>query len=193
MIFRILALSLVVVLSLTAVSACTKAESTASPTTAAATTPEPSSSAAAPPAAAASTAPPAGSAGSAIAVAEGEQSGVRAEVTELRRSSGGTVNLKFTLINDSSESVGFGYDFVEKNKGYGDIGGVHLIDQNAKKKYFVARDSEGNCVCSREQKDLPPGEKRNLWAKFPAPPPDVKTISIVIPRFSPLDDVPVSD
>ena len=103
------------------------------------------------------------------------------------------MNLKFTLINDSTESLGFGYGFVEKNKGYGDIGGVHLIDQSAKKKYFVARDSEGNCVCSREQKDLPPGEKRNLWAKFPAPPPDVKTISIVIPRFSPLDDVPVSD
>lgn len=189
MIFRMVVQSLVVVLSLILISGCTRAESTAAP---ASTTPESSAPADAPPAAASAPAPAPGG-GSPLAVAEGETAGVRAEVTELRRSSGGTVNLKFTLVNDSTEQVGFGYAFVEKDKGYGDIGGVHLIDQTAKKKYFVARDSEGNCVCSRDQKDLPPGQKRNLWAKFPAPPPGVKTISIVIPRFSPLDDVPVSE
>jgi hypothetical protein len=32
----------------------------------------------------------------------------------------------------------------------------------------------------------------NLWAKFPAPPEDVKKISITIPHFAPLDDAPIS-
>jgi hypothetical protein len=33
---------------------------------------------------------------------------------------------------------------------------------------------------------------RNLWAKFPAPPDNVEKISVVIPKFLPLDDVPIS-
>ena len=181
-------------------TACTKSESNAAPAeqppVASATVPSRSAEAvqaqaAAPPAS--SPAPAPAPASQPLATADGETSGVRAEVTELRRSSGGTVNLKFTVINDSSEQLTFGYNFVEKNKGYADIGGVHLIDQEGKKKYFVARDSEGNCVCSRDQKDLPAGQRRNLWAKFPAPPADVKRISVVIPHFSPMDDVPVSD
>lgn len=142
------------------------------------------------------TAPPpaaAGASAAAIASAEGETPGVRLDVTELKRSAGGTVNLKFNIVNGSSERLGFGYDFVEKDMGYGDIGGVHLIDPVGKKKYFVARDSEGNCVCSRGLKDLDAGSTRSLWAKFPAPPPEVKTISIVVPHFSPLDDVPISE
>jgi hypothetical protein len=129
----------------------------------------------------------------AIASADGEKSGVRLDVTELKRSSGGTVNLKFVIINDADERLNFGYDFVEKDRGYGDIGGVHLIDPAGKKKYFVARDTENNCVCSRSLKDLEKKSSINLWAKFPAPPPEVKKISIVVPHFSPLDDVPISD
>lgn len=199
---KLCAIALSVILVALSFLGCGKTESVDTSSTNA-VTPAPATNAAPPTGAVASgsaapttttvAAPPAVGSSNAIASADGEQSGVRAEVTELRRSSGGTVNLKFTIINDSSEAVSFGYNFVEKDKGYGDIGGVHLIDQVGKKKYFVARDSEGNCACSRDLKDLPAGERRNLWAKFPAPPSDVKKISIVIPRFSPLDDVPVAE
>jgi hypothetical protein len=174
-------------------AACTKTESTAPAPAEQTAAPAASASAAPPPAAApASTAAaPAGGAG-VIATADGEKSGVRVEVTELKRGSGGTVNLKFVLVNGSNDTVGFGYDFAEKT--YGDISGVHLIDPVGKKKYFVARDAEDNCVCSRGLKDMYKDEqRRNLWAKFPAPPPEVKTVSIVIPHFSPLDDVPISE
>ncbi|MGH9398875.1 MAG: hypothetical protein ACRD00_00795 [Thermoanaerobaculia bacterium] len=130
----------------------------------------------------------------AIATADGETSGVRVEVTELKRTSGGTVSLKFAMINDSAEAVSFGYTYVEPahdNTDFGGIGGVHLIDPIGKKKYFVARDSESKCVCSQKIADIPKGGRANLWAKFPAPPDDVQQISIVIPHFSPMDDVPL--
>jgi hypothetical protein len=145
----------------------------------------------------ASTVPPAPAAAraAAIATADGETPGVRAEVTELKRTSGGTVSLKFAMINDSDKPVSFGYTFVDRAhdiKDIGGIGGIHLIDPVGKKKYFVARDSESNCVCSQKVADIPKGGRANLWAKFPAPPDDVQRISIVIPHFSPMDDVPLS-
>lgn len=152
--------------------------------------PVPSSAPAAPPAA-----PPAAAGPAAIATADGEASGVRAEVTELKRTSGGTVSLKFAIINDSDKPVSFGYNFVDRaheNDDFGGIGGIHLIDPVGKKKYFVARDSENKCVCSQKVADIPKGGRANLWAKFPAPPEDVPRISIVVPHFSPMDDAPLS-
>jgi hypothetical protein len=145
----------------------------------------------------ASEAPPAPAAPQvkAIATADGETPGVRIEVTEFKRTSGGTVSLKFSMINDSDKAVSFGYTFVDpahENKDFGGIGGVHLIDPVGKKKYFVARDSENAGVCSQKVKDIPKGSRANLWAKFPAPPDDVQQVSIVVPHFSPMDDVPLS-
>ena len=168
-------------------SAPPAAQPAAAPTaTAAAAAPLPASTAAQAPAAARP---------AAIATADGETSGLRAEVTEFKRTSGGTVSLKFTMINDSDERVSFGYTFVDRAhdiKDFGGIGGIHLIDPVGKKKYFVARDTESSCVCSQKVADIPKGGRANLWAKFPAPPDDVQLISIVIPHFSPMDDVPLS-
>jgi hypothetical protein len=47
-------------------------------------------------------------------------------------------------------------------------------------------------VCSQKVADIPKGGRANVWAKFPAPPDDVAQLSIVIPRFQPMDDVPLS-
>jgi hypothetical protein len=129
---------------------------------------------------------------SVVATTDSEYADVRAEVKELKRTSGNTITLKFVIINDSAERLDFGYNFVEKDKGYGDIGGVHLIDAVGKKKYLVLRDSEGKCVCSTGMKSVEPGTRMNLFAKFPAPPESVEKISIIIPRFIPMDDVPIS-
>ena len=71
------------------------------------------------------------------------------------------------------------------------VGGVHLIDPEGKKKYFVARDSEGKCVCSAFV-PLKPGERVNHWGRFAAPPETVERLTVVIPPFAPMDDVPVS-
>ena len=70
--------------------------------------------------------------------------------------------------------------------------GVTLVDGANKKKYFVVRDTDTNCLCSRDIKDIAPKSRVNLWAKFPAPPDDVQKISIVIPHFGPIDDVSIS-
>jgi len=139
--------------------------------------------------------PPGASSAAIIATADGEKSGTRVEVTELKRASDNTVTLKFAMVNDGSDRHSISYDYGDGQQGatdYATIGGVTLVDGANKKKYFVVRDSENNCLCSRGLKDIPASSRANLWAKFPAPPDDVQKISIVIPHFGPMDDVPIS-
>ena len=143
----------------------------------------------------ASMAPPTPVTGTGLGSTEGEQSGVTAVVKELKRGSGGTVTLKFTIANNSDKAVNFGYNFADPSHEIGDhgsVGGVQLIDAVGKKKYFVARDSEEHSICSQKVGDIAPGKTANVWAKFPAPPEDVQKISVVIPHFAPLEDVPIS-
>lgn len=133
---------------------------------------------------------------SVIATTDGEYPDVRVEVTELKRTSGDTLTLKFAMINDSGDRLDFSYNFAEEGKyhtiDFASIGGGHLIDAVNKKKYFVLRDTEGKCVCSRSLKTVEPGSRTNLYAKFPAPPESVEKITVIIPHFIPMDDVPIS-
>lgn len=128
-----------------------------------------------------------------VASADGEQSGVRMTVSELKRTSGDTVTLKFVIVNGSADPFNLGYALSDRSlsSDYASIGGVHLIDPVAKKKYFVVRDSDNRCVCSRELSKIEPGKQMNLWAKFPAP-VDAQRVSVVVPHFMPMDDVPIS-
>src|SRR5688572_16550627 len=93
--------------------------------------------------------PPAAGGGAAparvVASTDGEQSGVTANVTEIKRGSGGTLMVRFTIVNSGSENFDFGYNLGEPGHGgdYGTIGGLHLIDPVNKKKYFVVRDADG--------------------------------------------------
>jgi hypothetical protein len=129
-----------------------------------------------------------------IATTEGEEPGRKIEVTELKRS-GDVLTLKFRLVNEADKKFDFGYDFGDSAVGAGDynsIGGVHLIDEKNKKKYFVIRDEKRVCVCSRGLKGVEAKGSANLWARFPAPPEGVEKISVIVPKFLPLDDVPIS-
>lgn len=138
---------------------------------------------------------PQGATSGAIASTDGEVSGTRIDITELKRTSGGTLNLKFVLVNDTGKRLGVHNEWLGDHQltedAYRNVSGVHLIDPVNKKKYFVVTDSEKKCVCSTNVEDVEPGQKVNLWAKFPAPPPDVQKVTIEIPHFQPLDDVQI--
>ncbi len=132
-------------------------------------------------------------AGPVLASTDGDKPGIRVEVVELKRTSGDTVSLKFTMINDSDKDMSYGYDFGEgSTSDINTVAGAHLIDAAGKKKYFVVRDTENACLCSRGLDGIKQKSRANLYAKFPAPPDDVQKITVVIPHFTPMDDVPIS-
>jgi len=131
-----------------------------------------------------------------VAETDGEIPGVSVQITELRRLDNDTINLKLIMTNDSDKEFRFG-DGIFADRDYPKdnwtIGGIHLLDSTGKKKYLVVRDSEGNCVCSHVAAPIPAHSRMNLWAKFPAPPENVRKIGIIIPHFQPLDDVTIQD
>jgi hypothetical protein len=127
----------------------------------------------------------------ALATSDGEFPGVTAAVNELKRGPN-TVTLKVTIVNGAADKdVGF-EQFHEYGRDGNAFSGVHLIDAVGKKKYFVQRDGDGNCLCSSGVNNVPHGGQEMVWAKFPAPPDDVQKISVEIPHFVPMEDVPIS-
>jgi hypothetical protein len=102
----------------------------------------------------------------ALATTQAQTAGVRVEVQELKRDDG-IVTLKFAMINDSNKEFGDACAFRENGyENCGRISGVYLFDVNEKKKYPVARDANGECVCGEVER-LSPKSRATLWAKFP--------------------------
>jgi hypothetical protein len=181
--FHVCAISLLAATSL--IAGCSKKEQTSAPAPEAAQPPPsaPSASAAVP--SSRSTSPPQPGAG-ALASSEGELPGITVTLQELKRASN-SVTLKLTFINRSTTPFSF-YDAF----GEHDLSHIHLVDMVGKKKYFVVQDSHGDCLCSHEIKDLSPEVQVALWATFPPVPDEVQKITVEIPHFPPLEDVPIN-
>ena len=130
-------------------------------------------------------------ANTALASAEGELPGLTVEIHELKRTAGDTVTLKLAFANSGQQEVALD-QFGGPGVNQWSLAGINLVDIVGKKKYFVATDSEGKCLCSMDMSRLQPQARVNLWAKFPAPPPDVQAIGILIPRFAPFEEIPIS-
>jgi hypothetical protein len=142
---------------------------------------------------AASSAPPPSSpvTTSTPAPVDGDLPGVKIAVNELKRTSN-TLTLKFTVYNTSAKAFQTQgvFDGDEFHR-YRHVGAIHLIDAESKKKYFVVTDSDGHFLCSNDISDIAPGSQITLWAKFPAPPNEVRKITVEFPHFVPMEDVPI--
>lgn len=65
---------------------------------------------------------------------------------------------------------------------------MRLIDEVNRREHFPLEDANGSCLCSVFG-GLPPGSSIDLYAKFPAPPPDVERVSLHVPTFPSFDGV----
>jgi hypothetical protein len=119
---------------------------------------------------------------------QGDIPGLTLTVQELKRSTN-ALTLKFVM--QSKEGFAFHQAFGEGGE-WESVGGIHLLDETNKKKYFVTRDTEGHCVCSSNIPNIAAGSQAVLWAKFPAPPDDLQKITIEFPHFPPFEDVPIT-
>lgn len=125
--------------------------------------------------------------------AEGQNPDVRVELRDLKRGDDGTVTLRLRLVNESGED--FAASCLMREEGQNDscgvFSGAYLLDAANQKKYLVVRDSQGACICSSLD-TVADGKRMNVWATYPAPPPEVTEVSVIVPLFEPIEDVPIT-
>ena len=177
-----------------ATTEATPPASTAAP----AATPPPAQTQTAPPPAAApagtagtatGTAPAAAPAAASLASQETNWSGISADVTEFKRK-GNTLTAKVVLRNHGNVKTQPEIKYDE----------VYLMDLGAGKKYEVLKDEKGAYIAAlrsgwgdRWYENLEPGQSFTLWMKFPAPPPEVKSVTLQVPGVPPFEDLPIQD
>lgn len=130
---------------------------------------------------------------------------VRLEMFQPRRR-GGTVVLDLrvsTEVEDERVLIGGAFDDGTTEtttdpddplkSDFDSMDGISLIDGVGRRRYLVARDRYGHCVCDRDMTNsvLIREAPLRLSAVFGAPPPTVETVDVVIPRFGTFADVPL--
>ncbi len=128
----------------------------------------------------------------------------RLDIISLTRS-GGVSQLTMRLSNtdpqDSSSGIQVGDTFDDQVNGTEakpddpfTVDGVALVDSVNRKKYLVARDTEGKCVCDSglSSEFVKAEQSLNLSATFGAPPPAVRTVNVFVPKFGTFRDVPIT-
>jgi hypothetical protein len=144
---------------------------------------------------------------SGIVTGEGSFDGDRFRfvLTELKRS-GSTVVLgaRVELVGgdeDSSLQVssvfwdGQYQDLAGGDSEGGDVAdGFALIDPQGRKKYLVARDETGRCVCSNGLSGVfvYPDKPVSVEATLSAPPPSVTRVNLQVPNVKTFTDVPIT-
>jgi hypothetical protein len=135
------------------------------------------------------TAPAAAPAAASLASQETNWPGISADVTEFKRK-GNTLTAKVVLRNHGAEEAEPDINYKE----------VYVMDLAAGKKYEVLKDEKNAYIAAlrsgyneRWFETLKPGQTFTLWMKFPAPPPDVKSVTLQVPGVPPFEDLPIQD
>jgi hypothetical protein len=122
---------------------------------------------------------------------------VRLELVSLRRT-GELTELELRLTNAQDPDEASGETFQASGLFDGPetddedtLDGIYLVDPVNRKKYPVAKDSEGMCVCSDSSGLLAAGDETALTATFGAPPEDVTQVDVSVPEFGTFRDVAI--
>jgi hypothetical protein len=115
--------------------------------------------------------------------------GVVADLVECKRKDG-VLRIKVRFRNTTAERAVFDV--------YGNSTQKNEMDKfyvtAASKKYFVLKDAEGTPLMSETLKsEMQKDGTFFWWGKFPAPPSEVKEISLTMPKVTPFEDVPITD
>ncbi len=118
-------------------------------------------------------------------------SGLRCDLLEVRRVSGGAVRIKWRLVNTSEKTMTTeGKSIYYTWNGWENL---YYVDPAENKKYESLTDTEGHRILDvASGHSFKAGEQLAQWAKFPAPPSTSSTIAVYIPKFTPFEDVPLS-
>ena len=79
------------------------------------------------------------------------------------------VELRLTLVNGHGVPAAVGARLASSPAEAGSVSGMVLADPGGTKRYFVLRDGKNRPVCSSGLATLAPGERVEVWSRFPVP------------------------
>ncbi|QVQ53771.1 hypothetical protein J4H86_08685 [Spiractinospora alimapuensis] len=126
--------------------------------------------------------------------------GGTAKVNALDRTDNGVTALAWTLVNEGNDTISIQANVVGNTylyRGWA-FSGVTLLDQEDQVRYHPLMDDDGGCLCSAGE-GVPPefvtivGANRHAtYSSMFQLPEDVDAVTVEIPGFEPIEDVPVS-
>jgi hypothetical protein len=140
-----------------------------------------------------------------LATAEGGPPFTGLEIVDLRRT-GDSVTLEFVIVTDDGSGATnrnprevfaapqdqVGSDQAPSEERRASVSGVTLVDKTNEKRHLVLRDSNGDCLCTGfDTVSVDENARYPQSAQFPAPPEDVDVMTVEVPHFPAIDDVPV--
>jgi len=109
---------------------------------------------------------------------------------------GNVLTVKWAVTNGGDEQSTVRFGLTSKATSY-------LVDEENGTKYYVLTDQDGNALASEHSHIdgstwgisdyLEAGATARYWAKFPAPPPEVKTLTVMFDQTEPFEEVPITD
>lgn len=135
-----------------------------------------------------------------IGSAETNTPGISLDLVSLERK-GAVLTVKWAVRNTNTDaSTG------KKQVKFGCMGpksGTYLVDEESGTKYYVLTDKEGRSVASQHEylgadvyginENVEAGGTRRYWAKFPAPPPEVKVLTVFFDETEPFESAPITE
>ncbi|MDN3356889.1 OmpA family protein [Actinomadura sp. DC4] len=117
------------------------------------------------------------------------------DLIALRRTANNTVTARLRVVNDGRESIGMAGVLSDSapKKGAEErgAGGIALLDGAADKAYYPLTTGTGVCLCSDSTGDLAAGQALDVYAVFPAPPPQTNRVTVWVPRALPFADAEI--
>jgi len=135
-----------------------------------------------------------------IGSAETNTPGISIDLISLERKAA-VLTLKWAVRNTNTDAskgtkqVKFGY--------MGPKARTYLVDEESGTKYFVLTDKEAKSVASQHEylgsdvygvvDHIEAGGTRRYWAKYPAPPPEVKVLTVFFDETEPFESAPITE
>jgi hypothetical protein len=129
-----------------------------------------------------------------LAETTGEEGHLTIGVVSLDRVAADTVELRLAVTNTNqpgSPALDIAQRFSADGPDRGTLAEVFLADVSHAHKFFVLRDSSNAPIGSRDSAPLAAGERRVLWARYPAPGDRDVEVVVHVPHAEPLPNVPV--
>lgn len=110
---------------------------------------------------------------------------------------GNVITVKWAVTNSATEPRQVAFGLKGKHTT------TYLVDEESGTKYYALTDKEGNLLASQSVyvgsdthgigEYIKGGETKRYWAKFPAPPPAVKSINVLFSETEPFEGVAITD